>query len=720
MTPEPPLRSYAPAPKPIPDKIRGSVKRKPEPPVKKNKNKTWWMLAGVLAATFFAYANSFTVPFFLDNEEIILRDARIHTVSSTQVHRILTQQYWETATTGLYRPLTTLSYLFNYAILGGGANPESYHWINLLLHLANVAMVYLLFAAIFEQSAIPLLASALWALHPVQTEAVTNIVGRADLLVAFGVLAALLCHRQAVASGGARKAAWLAAMFLAAAVAAFSKESGVVVLPALAAYDLTFVRGGSWRARIPGYVAAIVPCAAYLYARAQVLAGAPVLATAYCDNPLLGAGFWTARLTAVKVIGKYFWLLVWPANLSYDYSYNQIPLFGTAGGAEDAKAIAALAGCAAAAVFAVWAWRRQRGVFFALAFAAVTFAPVANLLLVIGSIMGERFLYLPSIGVAMCAAYGFYKLVPQKLSRAATVGAGLVLVAYAARTYDRNGDWLDQSRFWRTGLEAAPNSYKTNLNMATTITGLTSNDWDRAIRYADRALAILDPLPDERNVGNAYRDAAQLYRDLGDLLAAKKPAGAVTAGTAPEHWYRKALAAVLRSEKIELVYDADYNRENAKLGRPGLTKVPSKLYLEMGRVYLRLHDLPHAVSAFQLGIALEAAPPLLEEAADAFEQAGDSRAAVLALEESYTVDSNRPVLGKLVELYGKVDPTGCSVSREGGAAAINPDCPRVHADICEASKNIAGTYVRRGQMFEAGAVRKRAMDYLGCAAELVN
>src|ERR1043166_9480838 len=170
VKPEPPLRSYAPAHKPIPDKIGGSVKRKPEPPVKKNKNKTWWMLAGVLAATFFAYANSFTVPFFLDNEEIILRDARIHTVSSTQVHRILTQQYWETATTGLYRPLTTLSFLFNYAILGGGANPESYHWINLLLHLANVAMVYLLFAAIFEQSAIPLLASALWALHPVQTE----------------------------------------------------------------------------------------------------------------------------------------------------------------------------------------------------------------------------------------------------------------------------------------------------------------------------------------------------------------------------------------------------------------------------------------------------------------------------------------------------------------------------------------------------------------------
>src|SRR5262249_58273420 len=128
--------------------------------------------------------------------EIILQDPRVHEASSTQLHRILTQQYWETSTTGLYRPITTLSYLLNYAILGGGADPSGYHWLNLLLHLTNVALVYLLGVAIFERVPAAILMSALWGLHPVQSEVVTNIVGRADLLGGLSVLSALLCHRQ--------------------------------------------------------------------------------------------------------------------------------------------------------------------------------------------------------------------------------------------------------------------------------------------------------------------------------------------------------------------------------------------------------------------------------------------------------------------------------------------------------------------------------------------
>ena len=681
-----------------------------------------WLLASVILLIVLAYSDSFGVGFFLDNEEIVVKDPRIHAVTSLQLHRILTQQYWETATTGLYRPLTTLSYLFNYAILGNGANPEGYHWINLLLHLANVALVYVLGLAIFERPSLALLLSALWGLHPVHTEVVTNIVGRADLLVAFGVLASLLCHRNAMASTGRRRAAWLGALLLASSAGVFAKESGVVVLGVIVAWDLIFGRGLHWRPRLLSYLAAGIPCAAYLYVRAQVLANAPYLATNYCDNPLLGADFWTARLTAFKVIGKYFLLLLWPAQLSYDYSYNQIPLFGSAGGVEDVKTVLSIAGCLAAAGAALWAWRRHKPVCFAIAFAAVTFAPVSNIAIVIGTIMGERFLYLPAIGFTACAAYLVWRKPPPTSTRRHAMNALLaaLLIACAARTYARNGDWLDQHRFWRTGAEASPGSYKTHINVATTTAFLTPDDWDRAIIEADRALTILSPLPDSKSVGRTYRDAAMIYREVGERLASKSPAGTSAAGTSPEYWYRKALAALLRSEKIELVFDENYRQENARRGRPGLTAMPSRLYLEMGRVYMRLNDLGNALTAFERGLALEAAPELLEEAAAAWQQAGDLHRAIIALEQSYTVDSNRPVLGKLVELYGRIDPNGCSVSREGGGAALNPECPHVHADICTASRDIALTYSRRGQPFEAAAVRKRATEYLGCAPELVN
>ena len=212
--------------------------------------------------------------------------------------------------------------------MGDGPNPAGYHWFNFILHGVNIGLVYLLGFAIFEQAPAALLLSAIWGLHPLQTEAVTNVVGRADMLAAFGVLAALLSYRQALLSSGWRYAAWLAALALAVTTGVFSKESAVVVVGVIALYDFTFVRGRSWQARIPGYIAAAVPCLVYLYVRAQVIASAPYEQVPFTDNPLVGAGFWTARITAVKVLGGYLQLLVLPARLSFDYSYNAIPLFG--------------------------------------------------------------------------------------------------------------------------------------------------------------------------------------------------------------------------------------------------------------------------------------------------------------------------------------------------------------------------------------------------------
>jgi len=71
--------------------------------------------------------------------------------------------------------------------------PGGYHWVNLALHEVNVALVYVLGILVLGEIAPALALAAIWGLHPLLTEAVTNIVGRADLLAAFGVLAGLLC-----------------------------------------------------------------------------------------------------------------------------------------------------------------------------------------------------------------------------------------------------------------------------------------------------------------------------------------------------------------------------------------------------------------------------------------------------------------------------------------------------------------------------------------------
>jgi tetratricopeptide (TPR) repeat protein len=243
----------------------------------------------------------------------------------------------------------------------------------------------------------------------------------------------------------------------------------------------------------------------------------------------------------------------------------------------------------------------------------------------------------------------------------------------------------------------------------------------RAIHYSDRALAIVDGLPDSENSPGAYQDAGILYRQLGEKLASGGAGAKPSAGPDAADWYRKSLAALLRSERIELLWDARYRAQNAVRGNPGLTTLPSDLYLELGRTYLSLSDTPHALAAFERGRTLESTPALLGELASLYREEGELHKAVLALMESLAANANQPeVAAMLVDLYERIDPQGCAVSRQGGAPTPNPDCPLVHNDICAATRNLIGNYLRRGQQFEAGSVRSLAEQALGCAPGLLN
>src|SRR5205085_7427 len=173
------------------------------------------LVAALWGCALVAYSSAFRAGFPFDNTQAILLDLRVHAVTPENIHLILTQDYWyNSSTTGLYRPLTTLSYLFNYAVLGNGSRPAGYHWINFGLHAANVLLVYLAGLAIFRDTPRAVALAAVWGLHPLLTESVTNIVGRADLLAGFGVLAGLLCHIHAGRAVGRHKAACLAGLAL--------------------------------------------------------------------------------------------------------------------------------------------------------------------------------------------------------------------------------------------------------------------------------------------------------------------------------------------------------------------------------------------------------------------------------------------------------------------------------------------------------------------------
>src|SRR5436305_6263489 len=123
-------------------------------------------IALLCAATLLAYANSFRCGFADDARSRVLEDPRIRELNGANVGLILTKNYWYPAlTSGLYRPATTLSFLFNYAVAGNGSDPLGYHAVNLALQLLNAALAYVLVWRLFGSIDIALGAAALWTLH---------------------------------------------------------------------------------------------------------------------------------------------------------------------------------------------------------------------------------------------------------------------------------------------------------------------------------------------------------------------------------------------------------------------------------------------------------------------------------------------------------------------------------------------------------------------------
>src|SRR5206468_9016281 len=136
-----------------------------------------------------------------------------------------------------------------YAVMGNAGRPTGYHWVNLGLHAVNVILVWLLALTVWKRPLPAFFTAAIFAAHPVNVEAVTNIAGRADLMAGMGVLAALVLHTRLDAVSGWRRIAGLFGMLLAALFGLFSKENAVVLPAAMLLYDLVF-RGR--RVALPG------------------------------------------------------------------------------------------------------------------------------------------------------------------------------------------------------------------------------------------------------------------------------------------------------------------------------------------------------------------------------------------------------------------------------------------------------------------------------------
>src|SRR5215467_6946992 len=109
------------------------------------RERRWLVPAGLCLLVIAVYANGLGGGFSGDSRGLILADTRVHAVSAENLGLIFTHTYWwPYGESGLYRPFTTISYLFNYAVLGGGESAAGYLAVSLLLHCVNVMLVWVL------------------------------------------------------------------------------------------------------------------------------------------------------------------------------------------------------------------------------------------------------------------------------------------------------------------------------------------------------------------------------------------------------------------------------------------------------------------------------------------------------------------------------------------------------------------------------------------------
>ena len=576
-----------------------------------------------------------------------------------------------------------MSYLVNYAVFDNGANPAGYHWFNFVLHGVNVSLVYALGILIFDAPALALAFAAIWGLHPLLTESVTNIVGRADLLAAFGVLAGLLCYVQWASATGRRKHWWLAAMVAAQAIGLLSKENAAVLPGILLVYDLTWSERASWRARAPAYAALALPFAAFLYLRSQLHTR---LAVALSKGLASRSGFWAPRANSLRIIGKSIRLFIWPDHLSADYSRSSIPKFGWRFSTwEDGQVLVVLAVCLCAIALAVRWRRRSKAMFFFVFFFFVALSPTALEV----PIMAERFLYLPSIGLVGCVVAAIYAL-GRRLSpswpaspQVAWIAMGVVCLALGMRTYARNSDWHDELSLWSSAVNVVPWNARAHMNLGNALAQIPGRLPD-AIAELQTALRISPNGAQEHyNLGRALAQMPDRAQDaVTEFQAALRMKGD---GAAAMHYNLGCLLARMPGQlpdaigefQAALRIQPDFAEAHNNLGN-AFERMPGRLTDAMGEWQAAVSSDPDLGEAhYNLGNAFAQMPGRLPDAIAEYQAALHS--------QPRFAEAHNNLANALAQTPGRLTD---AIREWRAALQLQPNLAQAHANLGSALAQI--------------------------------
>ena len=377
--------------------------------------------------------------------------------------------YWNSPGT-LYRPMPLAMFAVEWQIAPD--SPGFYHFMNVLLYALTAFLLFWTLCKVIPKYSpvLPFLATLLFITHPVHVEVVANIKSRDEILSFLFCVSAVYFLWKYLKL---KEKKWLAFSLFSYLIAMFSKENAITFL-AIFPLLMYFFSKRSLSNIMTNSALFVIPVAIYLMARISVLGAlngektlAPLL-----DNFLAGAPDMSTRLaSAFLMVGKYLMTLVFPHPLGSDFGYNQIPLTNWG----DWRVIITLLVIGGAIFYALKGIKNKSIPSFSILYFIITFSIFSNILILIGSSYGDRFMYFPSFGFALVLAYLILQTFKVDFKKRTNSIASffkdyqmplmlgvVIALAYSFKTIDRNKVWYDSFSLYDNDIAIAPNSAKLN------------------------------------------------------------------------------------------------------------------------------------------------------------------------------------------------------------------------------------------------------------------
>ncbi|XP_014019262.1 protein O-mannosyl-transferase TMTC4 isoform X2 [Salmo salar] len=515
----------------------------------------------VALVALLCFINSYDGDFVFDDSEAIVNNKDLN--PATPLNNIWRNDFWGSNLSSnnshkSYRPLTVLTFRLNY-LMAGGLHPVGFHVLNIGLHSLISALMIDMFSILIGGLAYDgngnrlnhapkasLLAGLLFAAHPVHTESVAGIVGRADLLCALFFQLSFLTYCKAFRGGRESEEKfsihWIAVSLLLCAAAMLCKEQGITVLGVNAAFDVLlicnvnvyelsqrlFIRRKaedvSERVKTGLLIRLALLAmggASLLYARWRIMGTGPPAFTEV-DNP---ASFAENVFLRIVNYNYYYslnaWVLLCPWWLCFDWSMGCVPLIKSAFDWRTAWLLLLwcfLIGLISQALCSQDSQRR-RTLTLGLVLLVVPFLPACNIFFRVGFVIAERVLYLSSAGYCLLLAYALGHCCGRWSRHKGLLRASLLalLCVYVARCALRSHQWRSEQSLFTSALSVCPLNAKVHYNVGKNLAdrGNTS----AAIKYYREAVRLHPTYVHAmNNLGNILKERNELV-EAEELLA---------------------------------------------------------------------------------------------------------------------------------------------------------------------------------------------------------